>query len=136
MAETLMIADHHPSSLSFDARFNGTREAVTDPRCPYLPYLRNRQQGKESARRMRSTKTGRLALTSASLSEPGNGLTNPAGTDKASAITALMMGHEEGATHDISEYDAPTYIQSSRPANRPSLPGRHLMQAKVLCNNN
>jgi len=49
--------------------------------------------------RICSTKAGRVALTSASRSEAGDGRTSPVGTDKASAITALMMWATRKAPH-------------------------------------
>jgi hypothetical protein len=76
--------------LSFDARFNGAREGgATDPAVLILRGSGGR--GKSPLLRICSTIAGTEALTSASRPEADDGRPSDAGTDKASAITALMM---------------------------------------------
>jgi hypothetical protein len=94
--DPLMIAA--PSSLSFDARFNGARAGGAAGPAVLIPRGSG-GRGKSPLVCIRCTIAGMEALTSASRSEADDGRTNPAGTDKASAITALMIWATRKVAH-------------------------------------
>src|ERR1041384_8877583 len=91
-----------PSSVSFDARFKGAREgSEADPGADpgaLIPWGSS-GRGKSPLARICSTNAGTEVAVSVAWLEAGDGRTSPVGTDKASAITPLMMWATKNVAH-------------------------------------